>query len=212
MHINNLKQLRPRESKVFRVIVAEESAGEREVCEKKRMLGEEKCAGFKEEELAGVLEEFQELFSERPGLCTLRECAIEVAVNLPVRRVPFKLREGVETAITKMLRDRVIEESTSVWSSPIVPVVKPDGSVRVCVDYRGLNEVTPLQRHYMPTLEEVLDRAGNSSVLSTLDLTAGFHQIRVSEECRDLTTFSCPQGKFRFRRMMFGLKNAPAIF
>ncbi len=70
VHINNLKQLRPRESKVFRVIVAEESAEEREVCEKKSMLGEEKCAGFKEEELAGVLEEFQELFSERPGLCT----------------------------------------------------------------------------------------------------------------------------------------------
>ncbi len=195
-----LKQLRPRESKVFRVIVTEESAGEREVCEKKSMLGEEKCAGFKEEELAGVLEEFQELFSERPGLCTLWECTIEVAegcvpVNLSVRRVPFKLREGVETAITQMLRDGVIEESTSVWSSPIVPVVKPDGSVHVCVDYRGLNEVTPLQRHYMPTLEELLDRAGNTSVLSTLDLTAGFHQIRVSEECRDLTTFGCPQGK-----------------
>ncbi len=67
----------------------------------------------------------------------LRECTIEVAegcvpVNLPVRRVPFKLREGVETAITKMLRDGVIEESTSVWSSPIVPVVNPDGCSCVC--------------------------------------------------------------------------------
>ena len=82
-------------------------------------------------------------------------------MNLPTRRVPFKLREGVETAITQMLRDGVIEESTSVWSSPIVPVVKPDCSAWVCVDYRGLNEVTPLQWHYMLTLEELLDRAGN---------------------------------------------------
>ncbi len=84
-----------------------------------------------------------------------------------------------------------------------MPVVKPDGSVRVCIDYRGLNEVTPLRGHYMPTLE---------CMLSTLDLTSGFHQIQVAESSRALTTFGCPQGKFRFRWMPFGLKNAPAIF
>ncbi len=89
-----------------------------------------------------------------------------------------------------------------------MPVVKPDGSVRVCIDYRGLNGVTPLRGHYMPTLEDLLDRAGGSCMLSTLDLTSGFHQIQVAESSRALTTLGCPQGKFRFRWMPFGLKNA----
>ncbi len=89
---------------------------------------------------------------------------------------------------------------------------KPDGSVRICIDYRELNNITPQRRYYLPSLEDIMERAGNCSVMSTLDLTSGFHQIRVEEASKDLTTFGCPMGKFRFNRMPFGLKNAPAIF
>ncbi len=95
---------------------------------------------------------------------------------------------------------------------PIVPVSKPDGSVRICIDYRQLNNVTPQRRYYLPSLADIMDKAGNCAVMSTLDLTAGFHQIRMSPECEEMTTFGCPAGKFKFKRMPFGLKNAPAIF
>ena len=57
-----------------------------------------------------------------------------------------------------------------------------------------------------------MDRAGNSKVLYKLDLTSGFHQIRMDPTSSDLTTLVCPSGKFKFQRMPFGLKNAPAIF
>jgi len=133
-------------------------------------------------------------------------------VNLPVRRVPFKSREGVELEINKMLEHGVIERSQAEWCTPVVPVAKPDGSVWICIDYRGLNAVTPQRRYYLPTLDDLLDRAGQCSIMSTLDLTSGFHQIEMEEEYKDLTTFGSPQGKFRFCRMPFGLKNAPAIF
>ncbi len=118
-------------------------------------------------------------------------------MNLHIRRVPFKMR-GVEAQINDMLANGVIERAhNSEWCSPIVPVAKPDGSVQVCVDFRSLNAMTPLRRH-------VLYRAGNSSVMSTLDLMAGFHQIPMAKNSRDLTTFGCPQGHFHFLRMPLG--------
>lgn len=216
VHINNLKSYVER--RVLRVAVAMESNLDKEACERPNTLGPEVCEGFDQNQLSALLQEFKTTFSDSPGCCEKSECTIAITegstpVNLPVRRIPFQLREGVEQAIQKMVADDIIEPSVdSEWCSPIVPVQKPDGTVRVCVDYRGLNDVTPLRRHYMPTLDELLDRAGNCGVLSTLDLTAGFHQLKVKEACRELTTFGSPWGKFRFKRMPFGLKNAPAIF
>ncbi len=114
--------------------------------------------------------------------------------------------------INRMLDQGVIECSFSEWCSPIVPVANPDGSVRVCVDFRSFNVITPLKRHYLPTLDDLWDRAGNCKVMSTLDLTSGFHQIEMDEHSKNLSSFGCPQGCFRFKRMPFGLKNAPAVF
>ncbi len=64
----------------------------------------------------------------------------------------------------------------------------------------------------MPSLQEILDRVGVSAVLSKLDLTSGFHQIRMDEGSQELTSFCCPAGRYMFVRMPFGLENAPAIF
>ncbi len=80
------------------------------------------------------------------------------------------------------------------------------------LDYRQLNNITPQSRYYLPSLADIMNKAGNCAVMSTLDLTAGLHQIRMSPECEEMTTFGCPAGKFKFKRMPFGLKNAPAIF
>ncbi len=119
----------------------------------------------------------------------------------------------MKEAVSKLVEQGIVERADdSLWCSPIVPVRKPDGSVRVCVDFRALNEATPQIRHHMPTLDEVLDQAGECKVLTTLDLTAGFHQLALTEDCRDLTTFSCQEGKFCYKRLPFGFKNAPAIF
>ena len=129
-------------------------------------LGEESCMGYNEGQLQEVLSEFSDTFKDTPGCCLTTDCNIElewdaVPVNLPVRRVPFNIRGGVKDALTRMVDDGVIEPvRDSRWCSPIVPVRKPDGSIRVCVDYRAVNEVTPLVRHYMPTLDELLERAG----------------------------------------------------
>ncbi len=202
VHINKLKSYKIRE--VNRDVVAEESELDRESMAKASGLVMELCDGFKQSDLDSVLREFEGTFSESPGCYTGGTCSIETEeganpVNLPVQRIPFKLRDGVEQEIEKMLAGGIIEPAgEGEWCSPIVPVKKLDGSVRVCVDFRGLNQVTPLKRHYMPTLEELLDKAGSSKVLTTLDLTAGFHQIMLDETSKDLTTFGCPMGRFRY--------------
>ena len=102
--------------------------------------------------------------------------------------------------------------STSPWASPIVPVPKDDGTVRVCVDFRRLNELTEGDPYYMVTLEEILERVGGSKVMSKLDLAKGFYQVEVDAQSREKTAFICPFGKYEFTRMPFGLKNAPALF
>ncbi len=196
---------------MFRAVVAEYL--EHETKGEKTFLGEE-CEGFDMGELMKVLDKQAHVLSETPGLYTGREVKLTVTegvkpVNQPVRRVPFSLKEGVKEAVSELVEQGIVERADdSLWCSLIVR--KPDGSVRVCVDFRALNEATPQIRHHM--LDEVLDQAGEFKVLTTLDSTAGFHQLALTEDCRDLTTFSCQEGKFGYKRLPFGLKNAPAIF
>ena len=77
-------------------------------------------------------------------------------------------------------------------------VKKPDGSVRLCVDYRKVNAVTRADTHYMPTLDEVVQAVGSSKVVSKLDLTKGYYLVQVDKKYSDNTAFISPYGKFEF--------------
>ncbi len=106
----------------------------------------------------------------------------------------------------------IIERCRSNWASPLVPVRKPDGNVRLCVDYRRLNEVTEKEPYYIPSFDEMVEKVGAGRVMSKIDLAKGFHQVMVEEKDQDKTCFVCPFGKFRYRRMPFGLTNALLVF
>ena len=80
------------------------------------------------------------------------------------------------------------------------------------MDFRILNALTKPLPYYMPTMNEIVDRVGQSNMISKLDLAKGFHQIPVKEQDKDKTTFVSPVGKFKCQRMPFGLRNAPAVF
>lgn len=91
-------------------------------------------------------------------------------------------------------------------------VKKKDGTLRLCVDYRDLNAVTRPKSFPIPRIDDLLDQLGKSHYFSTLDLAAGFWQIKVDEESREKTAFITYQGLFEFRVMPFGLTNAPFVF
>ena len=173
---------------------------------------------YSQGEMDQLLHDYACVFSSTPGEAQVEPFGIKLHENAmpssrPPYQVPIHLREEVSLEIDKLLQSKIIEPSSSVdWCAPIVPVRKPDKSIRLCVDYRELKKVTPLDRHVIPTLPEILDRVGHASVLSKIDLTSGFHQILVEPQSRDYTTFLSPKGKFRFVRMPFRLKNAPSQF
>nr|WP_193639287.1 reverse transcriptase family protein [Escherichia coli] len=104
-----------------------------------------------------------------------------------------------------MLEMGVIEESNSAWCSPIVLVAKKDGTVRFCVDYRKVNDVSRFDAYPMPRVDELLDRLGTARFFTTLDLTKGYWQIPLSPESKEKTAFSTPYGLYQFTMLPFGL-------
>lgn len=110
-----------------------------------------------------------------------------------------------------MLAKRVIKESDSPWSSPIVLVNKKENSIRFCIDFRKLNEITTKDIHSIPRIESTLDALSGSKYYSTIDLKSGYLQVKVADEDKPKTTFSIPGGgRWNFNVMPFGLCNAGA--
>ena len=111
-----------------------------------------------------------------------------------------------------MKEDGVIRDAKSEWASPVVLTPKPDGSMRFCVDYRRLNELTVKDSYPLLRMEDCLDSLGKTKYFTTLNCNYGYWQIPVSEEDRSKTAFTCDEGCVEFCRMPFGRFNAPATF
>ena len=214
LHINNLKKYHPRGEEVLRLALVAEEWQDDEVIGTK-LFGS--CKDFDEVEVVKRLKgEYPEVFSDLPGKTNACRLKIDTGSEAPREshpyRIPNKLKEGVRSEVEKLVELGIVVPSTSPWASPVVPVPKTDGTVRVSIDYRKLNEVTIADPYYMATMEEILERVGESRVMSKLDLAKGFYQVEVEPTSREKTAFISPFGKFEFTRMPFGLRNAPAIF
>ncbi|XP_075443550.1 uncharacterized protein LOC142487700 [Ascaphus truei] len=106
----------------------------------------------------------------------------------------------------------ILTESRSPYASPIVVVRKKNGSVRLCVDYRTLNNRTVPDQYNLPRIEEILNALNGSQWFSVLDLRSGYYQVPMSEEDQEKTAFVCPLGFYQFTRMPQGICGAPATF
>ena len=133
-------------------------------------------------------------------------------VRMPLYRHPERAKEIIQKMITEMLEKEVIEPSYALYLSPIVLVTKPDGSKRMCIDYRGVNQKIKMDIHPLPRLDELLDDVSGHSWYCTLDLKDAYYQCQLDERSRDITTFSDGINLYRFKRLPFGLSVAPAIF
>ena len=91
-------------------------------------------------------------------------------------------------------------------------VPKKDGTLRLCVDYCQLNSKTTCDTYPMPRADDLIDRVGNASYITTLDLTKGYYQVPMEDESKEKTAFATPIGLYQFQMMPFGLKGAPATF
>lgn len=128
--------------------------------------------------------------------------------------MPIRLRDAVVQELRKMVVLGVIRlvEGPTDWCAEIVPVLKPSGQVRICIDFTHLNTSVRRERYVLPTVEETLDQLGAVAMSSKLDANSGFHQIRFSPSCQELTTFITPIGRFCFTPLPFGITSAPEYF
>jgi hypothetical protein len=120
-------------------------------------------------------------------------------------------REIVDQFVEQMLRWDIIEDSGSPTAAAIV-LVKQNGKWRFCVDFRLLNDVTIGDSYPMLRADYVFSAMGGKRFFSTLDCLKGYHQIEVEEQDRWKTAFVTHRGLYQFKRLPFGLKNAPALY
>lgn len=165
-----------------------------------------------------ILEQYYDVFCSKDapfGFCDLVPLTINTGDAAPIYQRPYHTplakRLIVEQQVKDMLKAGVIEPSASPWSSPITLVPKPGGETRFCVDYRKLNAHTQRDSYPLPLIQDIFDQLGGASIFSTLDLESGYWQIPVAEEDRPKTAFICHKGLYQFRRVPFGLCNAPGF-
>ncbi|XP_076383753.1 uncharacterized protein LOC143261038 [Megalopta genalis] len=168
---------------------------------------------------AQLLTEFADVFakdSEDVGKCDVVCHKIDTGDSLAIkqapRRLPLHRRLEVDELLSKMERQGVIEKSQSPWSSPVVLFKKKDGSIRFCVDYRRLNNITKKDSYPLPRIEDTLDALDGSCWFSAIDLQSGYWQISMDPVHKEKTAFCVGTGLWQFKVMPFGLCNAPATF
>ena len=136
--------------------------------------------------------------------------------NTPIWQKPRRFSDPVNEEIERQCKQLeamdIIEKSDSPWSSPIVPVRKADGTLRLCVDYRRVNSVTRPEKFPMPNLYDSIYSAHNIKFFTKIDLVKGYYQIPIDEESRPLTSFSTQHDQYQFKRLSFGLRNSGIQF
>lgn len=175
-------------------------------------------------ELTKVIKEFQCIFPADNETLTHTSCIkheIRTSDEIPTYsksyRYPECYREEIKNQVDKLLKEKIIRESYSPWSSPVWVVPKKlDASgkqkFRMVIDYRKVNSKTIDDKYPIPNISDILDKLGKNIYYTTLDLASGFHQIEMDENSIPKTAFNTENGHFEFLRMPFGLKNAPATF
>ena len=130
------------------------------------------------------------------------------------RTVPFALRKKVEDELERMQKEGIIQPvQFSDWAAPIVPVVKQDGSVRVCGDYRlTVNRASKLNSYPLPRIEDLFTAMTGGEKFTKLDLQHAYQQLVLDDESKPYTVINTHKGLFQYNRLPFGISSAPAIF
>jgi hypothetical protein len=166
-----------------------------------------------------VLEDFEDVFKEVPGLPPKRD--IDFSINLipgaaPVSKTPYRMStlemKELQMQLEELLKKGYICPSVSPWGSPVLFVKKKDGTLILCIDFRQLNKVTIKNKYPLPRIDDLFDQLKDARIFSKIDLRSGYHQVRIKEEDISKTAFRTSYGHYEFTVVPFGLSNAPVVF
>jgi hypothetical protein len=171
-------------------------------------------------ESISVVEEFMDVFPEELlGMPPEREVEFYIdqipgaapITKRPYRMAPTKLAE-LKLQIAELQQKGYIHPSSSPWGAPVLFVTKKDGSMRMCIDYRSLNEVTIKNKYPLPRIDDLFDQLQGAKYFSKIDLRSGYHELRIKEADIQKTAFVTRYKHYEFTLMPFRLTNAPAFF
>ena len=159
----------------------------------------------REKDIAEFESDFKETLTKAPGYCDMVHFDIDTGQHKPIQQRPYNtpiaLRQSVDKEIDSLLQQGFISHSESPRASPMVTVRKPDGSARICIDFKEINKITESQPFYMPTVSEVLEAVGKAKVVSKIDHSKGYYQIPMKDSDIQKTAFVCHRGRYEFTRM-----------
>ncbi|PFX31379.1 Uncharacterized protein K02A2.6 [Stylophora pistillata] len=169
--------------------------------------------------LDDLLTKYSDVFAE--GLGTIKGVKAKIYVEpdaepkyVKARSVPYSFKSNMELELERLVREGIISPvEFSGWAAPIVPVAKPNGSVRICGDYKmTVNQVSKLDNYPKPKTEDLLATLGGGEKFIKLDMSQAYQQMTLEEESRKFTTINTHKGLFEDNRLPFGVASAPGIF
>ncbi|VEN56960.1 unnamed protein product [Callosobruchus maculatus] len=172
-----------------------------------------------ETQLQDLLLEFKDISTSGnkvPTPITTGEFKIRLTSDAEIKFRPYRFsiaeKETIRNLVGDLLENGIIRPSNSPYASPAFLVQKKNGGSRLVCDFRALNRITVKDRFPLPRIDDQIDLLSNKKYFTTLDMAAGFHQIKVHPDSVEKLAFITPDGQFEYLRMPFGLANAPSIF
>ncbi|KRX54109.1 Uncharacterized protein T09_7795, partial [Trichinella sp. T9] len=166
-----------------------------------------------------VLRKYKAVFTPDLGCYAGEPVSLDLDPSVPpirmkARKVPFALKEKIDMELDKLVKQKVLEPvSHPVWATPIVTPMKPDGSVRICGDYKcTINKALLKHAYPVPAVSHLLASLAGGKVFAKLDLAQAYQQLVVDKKTADAQTIITHRGAFRVKRLQFGVSAAPGIF
>ncbi|KAK3725271.1 hypothetical protein QZH41_010111, partial [Actinostola sp. cb2023] len=169
--------------------------------------------------LEDVVNSYPQLFEE--GLGTLKGKKARIHVDpgtkpefYRARPVPYTLREKIEQELERLQKEGTIEPvQYSDWATSIVPVVKSDGTIRLCGDYKlTVNKVSTLDAYPIPKIDDLYTKLAGGKTLTELDLSHAYEQMLLDDDSKQYVTINTHQGLYRYNRLPYGVSSALGIF
>ncbi len=179
------------------------------------MLLNEATEIIKQEDIDQMLSKFKKI---NPNLSYIKNFEFELNLREKTKiakkpySIPFKLLPKLQEHINDLLKMKIIRKSHSPFGAPAFIKLKPNGDIRLLIDYRELNDITIKEAYPFPNLKDQISDLKGPKVFSQIDLEKGYYQIKIKSSDTYKTAFILPNGQFEFLRMPFGLSNAPRAF
>ena len=169
-------------------------------------------------DITTIKERYSDVFKPGIGRCKSLKVSIHTkpdaqpAFSKP-RNIPYSTRQATRAELERLVSEGVLEQiNFSDWAAPIVVVSKPSGKVRVCGDFKQLNQRISIDQHPLPKLDDLMEKLRGGVYFSKLDLADAYLQLELDDEAKKLCVINTPFGLYRYNRMCFGIASSPAQF